>query len=159
MPGFTPVVPAFGQAPDGGFAPAAGAEDEGAFAGGFDEDGALGFEALGDVPAVPGVAPVVEVPAAGEVGGAPEGEDAVDDVETAPLVRDGAPAAPEAAEPSLHPLPTASVKSTITTAVPADGVRDSGRTYHRPPRLFTRTLAYPAHDACAAGRRRAAATS
>lgn len=90
------MLPALGHAPDGGFAPAAGAEDDGAFVGDFDDGAALGFEALvgvAGVPAIPGVAPADGVVGDPEVGGEPAGVEALGDVETAPLVCDGVPAA------------------------------------------------------------------
>ncbi|GAA1991311.1 hypothetical protein GCM10009838_63500 [Catenulispora subtropica] len=147
IPGFTPVFPASGQEPGGGLAPAAGgAEDEGALVGGF--VGAADFD---EASAVAGVVGAVGDEAAAD-GGVPVDDEEFPDGETAPVVRGRAPAASEAGELLPQPVPATSVKSTITTAMPADGVRDTGRTYHREKADFIRTLPYPARDGWSAGR-------
>jgi hypothetical protein len=115
---------AFGQEPEGGFTdPWAGADEDGAddeepFDGAFFED-AEGADEPDDAD---------DDPVAEAVAAAPDGEDAVPDVPDVPAapVCDGSePAASVAAESDPHPLSAAATTSTIATAVPAVGVRDT----------------------------------
>ncbi|NUR63662.1 MAG: hypothetical protein HOV87_34130 [Catenulispora sp.] len=131
----TPVLPASGQAPEGGFTdPEAGADD----------DGAADEEAFDAVFLEDAADEAEEGAEADEVAAAPEDDDgplvwpvcpawpaaplgvaAPVEVRAAPVCDGSEPAASVAAESEPHPLTAAATRSTIATAVPAVGVRDT----------------------------------